>query len=465
LGWESREIPIVARAFRLNSARLLLAGAAVLLAAATAAMAQQSGDQQPPAPVNSSESLKLPENPELFGTAMPSVIKATAIVNGDVITQTDVNQRLALLILSNGVQVPQDEMERLRQQVLRNLIDEKLEIQAAKADKIEVKKSDIDKTLQRVAKDAKQTPEQLTAMLESHGSSMESMRQQIEGEIAWQRLQRDKIEDTISVGDDEVKAVLDRMNASKGTEEYRVGEIFLSSTPSTESQTLDNASKILAQLKGGASFAAYARQYSEASTAAVGGDLGWVRPEQLPQPLAAALREMGPGTVSNPIPVPGGVSILAVADTRKILTRDPRDAVLSLKQLSISFPKGTTREQAEPVIERFAEAAKNIGGCGGADKIAADFHAEVVSSDQVKMRDLPPTLQQMMLPMQVGQATQPFGSVEQAVRVLVMCGRDEADPSAPTYDDVYNRLNDERVNMRAQRYLRDLRRDAVIEFR
>jgi peptidyl-prolyl cis-trans isomerase SurA len=465
LGWESREIPIVARAFRPNSTRLLFAGAAVLLAAATAAVAQQSGDQQPPPPVNSSESLKLPENPELFGTAMPSVIKATAIVNGDVITQTDVNQRLALLILSNGVQVPQDEMERLRQQVLRNLIDEKLEIQAAKADKIEVKKSDIDKTLLRVAKDAKQTPEQLTAMLESHGSSMESMRQQIQGEIAWQRLQHDKIEDTISVGDDEVKAVLDRLNSSKGTEEYRVGEIFLSSTPSTESQTLDNASKILAQLKGGASFAAYARQYSEASTAAVGGDLGWVRPEQLPQPLAAALRQMGPGTVSNPIAVPGGVSILAVADTRKRGVADPRDAVLSLKQVSISFPKGTTREQAEPVIARFAEAAKNIGGCGGADKIAADFHAEVVSSDQVKMRDLPPTLQQMMLPMQVGQATQPFGSLDQAVRVLVMCGRDEADPSTPSYDDVYNRLNDERVNMRAQRYLRDLRRDAVIEFR
>jgi peptidyl-prolyl cis-trans isomerase SurA len=465
LGWESREIPIVARAFRLNSTRLLFAGAAVLLAAATAAMAQEGGDQQPPAPVNSSESLKLPENPELFGTAMPSVIKATAIVNGDVITQTDVNQRLALLILSNNVQVPQDEIERLRQQVLRNLIDEKLEIQAAKADKIEVKKSDVDKTLDRVAKEAKQTPEQLKAMLESHGSSIESMRQQILGEIAWQRLQRDKIEDTISVGDDEVKAVLDRMNASKGTEEYRVGEIFLSSTPSTESQTLDNAAKILAQLKGGASFAAYARQYSEASTAAVGGDLGWVRPEQLPLPLAAALRQMSPGTVSNPIPVPGGVSILAVADTRKILTRDPRDAVLSLKQLSISFPKGTTREQAEPVIERFAEAAKNIGGCGGAEKIAADFHAEVVSSDQVKMRDLPPTLQQMMLPMQVGQATQPFGSLDQAVRVLVVCGRDEQDPSTPSYDDVYNQLNNERVNMRAQRYLRDLRRDAVIEFR
>src|SRR6185437_14192983 len=163
-------------------------------------------------------------------------------------------------------------------------------------------------------------------------------------------------------------------------------------TPYTEQQTLQNANKILDQLKNGASFAGYARQYSEASTAAVGGDLGWVRPEQLPEPIAAVVRQMTPGTVSNPIEVPG------------------------LKQVSITFPKGTTREQAEPILERFADAAKNIGGCGGAEKIAADFHGEVVSSDQVKMRDLPAALQEMMLPMQVGQATQPFGSLEQGVR-------------------------------------------------
>jgi peptidyl-prolyl cis-trans isomerase SurA len=81
------------------------------------------------------------------------------------------------------------------------------------------------------------------------------------------------------------------------------------------------------------------------------------------------------------------------------------------------------------------------------------------------MRDLPPALQQMMLPMQVGQATQPFGSLDEGVRVLVICGRDEVDQSAPSYDDVYNQLNEERVNARARRYLSDLRRDAVIEFR
>ncbi|QNN66724.1 peptidylprolyl isomerase [Sphingomonas lutea] len=401
----------------------------------------------------------------MFGTSMPSVVKATALVNGDIITQTDVDQRLALLAMTQDGPIPADEIDRLRQQVLRNLIDETLQIQAAKAEKIEIKTSDIDRTIARVAGNVKQTPEQLAAYLETRGASIKSLRRQVEGELAWARLQRAKIESGVSVGDEEVKAVIDRLNASKGSEEYRVGEIFLSATPANQDAALTNANRILEQLRGGASFAGYARQFSEASTAAVGGDLGWVRPEQLPGPLAAVLRQMRPGSVSNPIAVPGGVSIIAVQDSRKILTADPRDAVLSLKQVTISFPAGTTRQQAEPIVARFTQATRSVGGCGGAEKVAADFKGEVVQSDQVKMRDLPPALQQMMAPMQVGQTTQPFGSIEEGVRVLVICGRDEAGPAEPSFDAISNQMVEERINLRARRYLRDLRRDAVIEFR
>lgn len=451
-------------AFRPNSTRAWQVAAAALLVG-TSAVAQQAAESTAAQTPSSTSGLRLPEAIEVFGRAIPSVVKATAIVNGDVITQTDIDERLALLAIANGGQLPNDEIDRLRQQVLRNLIDEALQIQAAKAEKIEIKKSDIEKTVARVAAGVKQSPDQLDSYLQARGSSLRTLRRQIEGELAWQRLQRAKIESGVSVGDDEVKAVLDRLNASKGSQEYRVGEIFISATPANEAEAFANANRILEQLKNGASFAGYARQFSEASTAAVGGDLGWVRPEQLPAPLAAALRQMGPGAISNPIPVPGGISIIAVQDTRKILTADPRDAVLSLKQVSITFPQGTTRQQAEPIVARFADAARNVGGCGGAERIATEFRGEVVQSDQVKMRDLPPALQQMMLPMQVGQATQPFGSIEEGVRVLVICGRDESDPTEPTFDQVYNQLNEERVNARARRFLRDLRRDAVIEFR
>jgi peptidyl-prolyl cis-trans isomerase SurA len=447
------------------STRLWLGVAALAIVTASSALAQQSDRPAAVSAPDSTSALKLPENPQLFGAAMPSVVKATAIVNGDVITQTDIDQRLALLAIANGGQIPSGEIDRLRQQVLRNLIDETLQIQEAGREKITIKAGDIDKTVTRVASNVKQTADQLATFLDSKGSSIKSLRRQIEGEIASQRLQRAKIESNVSVGDDEVKAVIDRLNASKGTQEYHIGEIWLSATPDTQAQVLAQANQIVEQLKGGASFAGYARQYGQSSAAAVGGDLGWMRPELLPTPIADVLRQMGPGMISAPIPNSGGVSIIVVQDTRKILTADPRDAVLSLKQVQISFPKGTTREQAEPVVARFAEAARNVGGCGGADKIAGDFHAELVQQDQVKMRDLPPRLQELMLPMQVGQATQPFGSLDEGVRVLVICGRDEVDPSEPSADQISNQIAEERINLRWRRYLSDLRRDAVIEFR
>lgn len=430
------------------------------VALATAALAQEQ-PQQP----SSAATLNLPENPQLFGSSMPSVVKATAIVNGEVITQTDIDQRLALLAIANNQPIPADQIERLRQQVLSNLIDETLQIQAAKAEEIEITDADIDKTVARVAGNVKQTPEQMAAYLKSRGSSIRSIRRQIQGEMAWRRLQSKKIESTVSVGDEEVQAVIDKLTASKGAEEFRVGEIFISANSANEEQAATTAQRVYAALQQGGSFVGYARQFSEASTAAVGGDLGWVRPEQLPEPLAQTVRQMRPGMVSAPIKIAGGYSIIAVQDIRKILTADPRDAILSLKQVSVAFPQGTTRAQAEPIVGRFAQAALNIGGCGGAERIAGELNAEVVQSDEVKMRDLPPALQEMLLQMQVGQATRPFGSIEEGVRVLVLCGRDEVDPSMPSFDQVYAQLNEERVNVRSRRYLRDLRRDAIIDFR
>ena len=94
----------------------------------------------------------------------------------------------------------------------------------------------------------------------------------------------------INVGDDEVKQVIARLNASKGAKEYHVGEIYFSATPATDAQVQASAEKVFDQLRKGGSFVAYARQYSEASTAAVGGDLGWVRPERLPGAIADGIR-------------------------------------------------------------------------------------------------------------------------------------------------------------------------------
>jgi peptidyl-prolyl cis-trans isomerase SurA len=259
---------------------------------------------------------------------------------------------------------------------------------------------------------------------------------------------------------------MERLNASRGTQEYKVGEIFLSATPETAAEARSNAQRIIDQIRQGASFPAYARQFSEASTAVVGGDLGWVRAEQLPEALAEVVRQMPVGSVSNPIAIPGGFSILALEDTRKVLVADARDSVLSLKQMSISFPAGTTRAQAEPKLQRLVELGNTMGGCGRAEEAAQTIGAEVVQSDQVKVRDLPPLLQETLLQLGIGQATPPFGDLQQGFRILVLCGRDDPQQvSGPSYDQVYAQLREQDVNRRAQRYLRDLRRDAVVDYR
>lgn len=410
--------------------------------------------------------LAIPDNVEFLAPDTGGVRKATAIVNGYVITGTDVDQRVALVQAANEGQIPEEEMQRLRAQVLRNLVDEALQIQAAAAEDIKIEPREVDAMYARYSERVGRTVAEFTAYLRSIGSSDRSFKRQIHAQAAWTRLQGRRIEPFVNVAEEEVRAIIERLNAAKGTQEYQIGEIFLSATPETAAETRANAERIVQQIRTGASFFAYARQFSEASTAAVGGDLGWVRAEQLPEPLAEAARRLAVGQVSEPIAISGGYSIIALQDTRQVLTADPRDAILSLKQVSISFPAGAARNSKEEKLRALTHIGQTMGGCGRAEEAAAAIGAEVLSNDQMRVRDLPPPLQDVLLKLSIGQSTPPFGSIEDGVRILVLCGRDDPEQTTnASFDQEYARLTEERVNRRAMRYLRDLRRDAVVDYR
>ena len=409
--------------------------------------------------------LNIPDDVQFVGKQDPTVRTATAIVNGDVITESDIDHRLALLLGPSRAQLPADELPRARAQVLRSLIDETLQIQAAAQQDITVEDREVDEYYGRMAREQNQTPESFDTYLRSVGSSERSLKRQIRGSLAWQRLRSRWVDQFVSVGEEEVQEMIARLNASRGTAEYRVAEIFISATPETSAEARANAQRIVEQIRGGAPFQAYARQFSEASTAALGGDLGWVRAEQLPPELATLVTEIPVGAITDVIEVPGGYSIIYLVDKRQVLVADARDAVLSLMQLSISLPANTPPAQAQAQAQRLAQATETMGGCGRAAEVATNLNAELISNDQIPVRDLPPQLQQMLLNLNVGQVSAPFGTVER-ISVLILCGRDDPEPvGMPSADQIEERLREERVNRRAQRYLRDLRRDAVIEYR
>lgn len=410
--------------------------------------------------------LNLPANPEFFGKNDPNNRRATALVNGEIITGTDVDQRLALILAANNNKVSAEEKERLRLQILRNLIDETLQIQEAKEAKIDIGDDEVDETFNRVAtQNFQKTIPALGKYLASVGSSPASLKRQIRGELSWQRLLRRNVQPYINISAGEVQDMMARLKAAKGTEEYRFGEIYLAANDENKDQVAENAKKIVEQLKQGGSFVAYARQYSQSSTASVGGDTGFIRLATLPAELATVAQQMTTGTLVGPVPIPGGFSILYLIDKHQVLTADPRDAVLSLKQISLDFPKGTTKDEAQKRATVFAKTMSEVKGCGAADDAAHAIGAAVVENDNVKGRDLPTGLQDLVLKLSVGQTTPPFGSLEEGVRVLLLCGRDDPQVAdGPSFEQIQTQMEDERVNKRAQAYLRDLRRDAIIEY-
>ena len=446
---------------KLNTVSKMLGLAAAVSVAATAqpVSAQAANQQDNP--------LGLPEQPTMLADPDPNVRRATAVVNGQVITGTDLDHRVALLVEANeGAEIPPEELQRVRAQVLRNLIDETLQIQAAEAEEIEISAAEVDQTFARVAAQNNRRVEDMDSYLASIGSSSASLKRQIRGELAWQRLLRQKVAFFVNVSAEEVTEMMERLEASKGTNEYWVWEIFQSSTPETDAAVEANAAKIMEQLQQGGSFVAYARQFSEASTAAVGGDLGWIRLPQLGDAqLETIVGQMEPGQLVGPIKIPGGYWIVYLRDKRQVLMADPRDAILSLKQIQISFDPAASRADTEAKLNGFLAGIETLRGCGSAAETAAAFGGTVVTNDQIRARALPEQLQNIILNLQVGEVTPPFGSVDEGVRVLMLCGRD--DPQAaegPDFDQLMAQLEDERINKAAQRYLRDLRNDAYIEY-
>lgn len=439
-------------------------------AAALAATALVGGAQAQGVQVAGSDAFNLPDDVTfVVEPGNPNIRRATARVNGNIITGTDVDHRVAWILAAQEIDIPESEVQRLRLQVLRNLIDETLQVQEAAAQEMGITPEEVESAYSDFAASARgYTVAEMDAFLASIGSSPRSVKRQIQGEMAWDRLLRRNVRPFVNVSEAEVNELVERMNESRGTMEYRLGEIYLSATPANRDQVLANANQIIEQLRQGGSFVAYARQFSQASTAIVGGDLGWIRLEQLQNAtLEAAAAGMVPGQLVGPLEIPGGYSILLMIDQRQIGMADPRDALLSLKQISLTIPESASQAEAEERGATFAEAIQDMQGCGDANLRAAAIGATTVDNDQIQVRQLPEAFQGLMLQLNVGQTTPPFGELQPGgnLRVLMLCGRDDPEEfQGPSPDQIMLSLEDERVNRRAQRYLRDLRRDAVIEY-
>jgi len=239
-------------------------------------------------------------------------------VNDEVISVLDLSMRVRLAIIGAGVQDSQEVRRRLTPQVLRGLIDERLQMQEATRLDIAVTDDQVADALQQISQQNGMSEGQFLSMLRNRGVIPTTLIDQIRAQIAWQTVIQRRLRPTVVVSNEEVQEVVDRLAARQGSIERRVSEIFVAvESAAQEQQALSNANRLLEQLRAGANFAGLARQFSQSSTARLGGDRGWIQDGELDDPLNQALAQMGPGDVSPPIRTLAGFHILLLRDMRR----------------------------------------------------------------------------------------------------------------------------------------------------
>jgi peptidyl-prolyl cis-trans isomerase SurA len=358
------------------------------------------------------------------GVAPAQTNRVAAVVNGDVITANEVASRRRLLALTAGV--TGDSAGRASDQIVRLLIDERLRTQEVARRRIPVTDADIAGAVGEIENRNGLPPGGLRENLRRAGIDPRVLYDQIRAQIGWNRMLRALLGGQANVSETEINEFIAAANARTGQPEFLVSEIYLPvSNPGQESEVRRFTDEIIARLRQGAPFPMVATQFSQSQTALLGGDLGWVQLERLDPEVAAIVRQMPEGAISNPIRVPGGF-VIAVLRQKRIAGRDMA-TMLTLRQAFFPFegqvsPAAPTAQQLRQVeaAQRLSETARSC------DTVEAAARGGPRPSDpgQVRLDTInPPELRDLLAELPIGRPSQPIISPD-GVLVIAVCARE-----------------------------------------
>ncbi|MEM7221500.1 MAG: peptidylprolyl isomerase [Pseudomonadota bacterium] len=387
-------------------------------------------------------------------------LRAAAVVNDEVISMLDLIMRTRLVVLASGLERTPEAEQRMRGQVLRSLIDERLQLQEATRLDIKLDPQQLDGALEQIAQQNNMTRQQFEQVLVRQQILPQTLRDQINGSLTWRSVLAIRLRPTIEISDEEVDEVIGRIKQNHGATQLRLSEIFLPvDSPDQEDVVRETGVRMMEQLGAGADFNALARQFSSSATASVGGDLGWIQAEQLPDELIEVVNQMSESQVSGPVRTFGGFYILFLRGTRQV---SMGAATLDLKQLLFDYPASAGESEIAAVRGQAAQAAGQVAGCENFDALAQEIGGPG-SGDvgKLKLTDLPEATQGAVANLAVGQASQPV-EIPGGFAVLVVCDRVD---DGVDREQIRESLANQRLDIQARRYMRDLRRAANVDIR
>jgi peptidyl-prolyl cis-trans isomerase SurA len=398
------------------------------------------------------------------GAAYPE-IRIAAVVNDEVISVADLASRIRMVMLSTSIPDTPQARQRLAAQVLRQLIDEKLQVQEAKHKNITGTDAEIKKAIATIEQQNNMKSGQLDEVLKANGIERSAMVQQVTASIVWAKLVRQLAADTDPVSDAEIDETLQRLKQNENEPQSRVAEIFLAvDNPQQDAEVLALANRLIDQMKQGARFSSVAQQFSQSATAAVGGDIGWILPDEISPPLAKVVGPMRPGELSAPIRTPAGYYILLVLDRRNGRVVSQEDTILHIVQVVFPLPPQPTDAARRAAFAEAAAARTDAKSCPDMLRIGKEKAPKLSSEGDLRASQISPAMRSVVLGLGVGQPSEPIVQ-KNGIGVIMVCKKTEPKPTVATRDDVFETLMRERLDTLARRYMRDLRRSAYVDVR
>lgn len=375
-----------------------------------------------------------------------------AVVNDRVISTYDVRQRATMLLIFANLQPTPEMQQRARAQALRDLVDERLQIDEAAKFEITVTSDAIDRRVSDMAGRNELTVEQLATNLARNGVTIGTLRSQVEAEIAWQRLIAGMYGSRVRVSETEIEETQQRIALNAQRPQYEMSEIFLpAETPQEFTEMEQGAMRLLEQMQQRAPFPLVARQFSQAPSAAAGGDLGWISANELAPELRPVAERLQPGQVSLPVRTSSGVYIIAMRNRREGIPAGAA-SIVSLRQVTAPANRSGALERLrrrDGGCRNLEDAVDNIQGASMVD-LGQTVEAELSADIRSRLQDVP-----------IGGGSTIVTNGDQA-NIIVLCGRETGGAAIPDRSQIEDRLREAELSMLAERYLRNLRREATI---
>jgi len=398
--------------------------------------------------------------------AFAQVASIAAVVNGEVITSDDVTSRARLLALSSGLPPTQDAIDHLKPQITEELINQTLQMQEIAKQKVTVSESDIADAIARIEQGNNLPAGGLRARMAQDGIPFSTLVAQIRTQLGWQSVLHQVLGPGLQPSPGDISAEKTALKAEIGTTQYHLAEIYIQVPDPADDATARNfATTVIQQLRAGAPFPVVAAQFSQATTALQGGDLGFVSLDQLDPAVAAVVAAMPAGAISNPVRVPGGYEIVQLQETHKV--GSTMQTTLNIRQVFAPYPTPITNGQVGPaqgaVITKLIQAAHAAHSCGDMDSLNKSFGAARPDDPgPVNLADVtPPTFQQILATIPLNQVSQPLVA-QDGVSVVMVCGRQTQAQGLPDDNQIRDIIIERRVQLESQQLLDDLRHRSII---